>query len=533
MESEYNTISIYGEKSENPIARQHLVHFLSEYATDPFAFLAYYGLGEFDAAIAAAPKGETSIGVLYYAAGHKKLAGLLARTIPNLDKPKGKLGALYEYEPQDNDQSCRIDDRHPKCYFYQRYAVSGGRLSAFLYRAAATDQAKIRRALEANPDQLRQVIAYMDRAVETSRGLPHEDDAHYYLGVIYRYLGRKSDALSHFEAALRRQTDVVHGDYAYAALRQVVQMMLEVSGDDRLAMVSNSKVFSVEPTLWYIMARDTYRRHAYQQTIKIAEAGLEKIGVEVWRLPVTTDTSRIDDELKRSARKHSGWRMDINLREIVYLLNASHEMLRFITTLRDNPSSVQPQQVRSLVLKYSLLTTTENEEEKLASGKLGQHRDLRQALYLADAALNSLRRTNSAQVDALREWLHYRKVRILVQFEPKTVETAVKAFEEEYPQSKLLDDAYVELLYTQAFVLRANTSSVDATFRFIAERFPKQNAVDNAYNWYAIYLHCMKDYSGARNVNLDIIRKFPITRHAIYATERLASRDGRCQMWHE
>ena len=531
-EYQYSTISIYGEKSENPVVRQSLLHFLSEYPNDPYIFLAYYGLGQFDEAIAAAEKSGKLAGVLYYAAGHKKLAQLFARTLPNLDKTRAELGTKPGFTQYDGEGSCSVDDVHPKCYFYQIYALHGGpkdRLSAFLGRATEADQAKVRRILEQNPGLLRQVIAYMERAVELSRGLPHDDDAHYYLGVINRYLGKRSEALAEFEAALRRRTDARHGDYVGGALHQVTQMMLEVSDSDRLDMVSNSKEFSAEPTLWYVMARDAYRRHDYEQTILIAETGIAKIGVEVWRLPVTTDASRIEGELQRLLPNSQQY-VDTHLQELVYLLNASREMSRFASALQTDPSSVEIKQLRAVILKYSLLTMSDAEQAKLSAGQLGQHRDLRQAIYLADLALKSLRRGASPAIDVLREWLMYRKVRILVQFQPEKVEAAVKAFEEEYPRSKLLDDAYVELLYAQAFTLGSKRAKVDATFRLVNERFPKENAIDNAYSWYAIYLQCIKDFPAARSVNMDIVRKFPISRHAVYATARLASNDEECQI---
>jgi hypothetical protein len=207
-------------------------------------------------------------------------------------------------------------------------------------------------------------------------------------------------------------------------------------------------------------------------------------------------------------------------------------MQQFVTVLQNRASSVEPNQVRSIILKYSLLTATKDEQQKLYSGQLEQHRDLRQALHLTELVLNTLRGTTSQQIDNLREWLMYRRVRILVQFDPKTVEAAVQSLEREYPHSNLLDDAYVEWLYTQAFMLRATPAVVGATFHLIAERFPKANAIDNAYNWYAVYLQCMKDYQAARSINLEIIRRFPMTRHAIYATARLAKPQG-CKMWYD
>ena len=177
------------------------------------------------------------------------------------------------------------------------------------------------------------------------------------------------------------------------------------------------------------------------------------------------------------------------------MLNASREISKFEGMLQDRTASIQPQQVRSIILKYSLLTATADEEEKLFAGKLGQHRDWRQAVHLVDASLGSIRRASSPQLDKLREWLFYRKVRILSEYNPQSIETTIRTFEGEYPKSSLLDDAYAELLKVQAFQLHSKRAIVDATFRLIVERFPGENAVDNAYNWYAIYLEQEKDFA--------------------------------------
>jgi hypothetical protein len=267
-------------------------------------------------------------------------------------------------------------------------------------------------------------------------------------------------------------------------------------------------------------------------TIRIAEMGLERMGVEIWRFPVTTESARIEDEFRRLSNLGSDKYIDIHLVELVYLLNASREIGRFVRALQERPSSVDPRYVRSTILRYSLLSMTKKEEEKLQAGRLGQHRDLRQAIHLADLALKNMPPSGAPERDRLREWLLYRKVRMLRQFEPKAVATAVLALEHEYPRSTLLDDAYAELMYTQAFKLKAPEAAVGGSFRLIAQKFPTGNAVDNAYNWYAVYLRCKKDYQNAQRINVEIIRRFPLTRHAVYAAARIANPEG-CEMWYE
>jgi TolA-binding protein len=61
-----------------------------------------------------------------------------------------------------------------------------------------------------------------------------------------------------------------------------------------------------------------------------------------------------------------------------------------------------------------------------------------------------------------------------------------------------------------------------ATFNKLVSTYPTGNAVDNAYSWMAIILRCNGQLQEAEKLNREIIRRFPLTRHAIYAKERMA-----------
>lgn len=524
-QNEYSTIAIYGSKSEHPAVRQELASLLAEHPNDPFAFVAHYGTGAFDEAIAAAARSGMPVAMLHYAAGHKKLAQLLERTIPNLSPPATAMRG--QNSPADRD--CPTDDAPSPCFFYETHTVQG-RLGAFLERASKTDQARVRDALLSNRPVVNEVIEHFEQAARLGRDQPHEDDAEYYLGVIFRFLGQRNDAVARFDRVMTTKRGVHERDYFDGARRQMIQILLEMPADKRVSTLVDSKNMSADPSLWYVLARDAYRRHDYETTIRISETGLERSGVEIWRLPVTTDSERIEGELRRLLRPGPEGHVDIHLGELVYLLNASREMQRFVQVMQEQPSKIEPKYVRSLVQKYSLLTTNEEDLKKLQGGQLGQHRDLRQGLHMTGLALSSIPQSASPALDKMREWLFYRRIRILLQYDPKSVEAQVKALEQAYPKSDLLDDAYVELLYTQAFVLKSPADSVSLTFRLIAERFASGNAADNAYNWYAVYLRCKKDYAGARRVNLEILRKFTMTRHAVYAAARMAKPEG-CEFW--
>jgi TolA-binding protein len=125
----------------------------------------------------------------------------------------------------------------------------------------------------------------------------------------------------------------------------------------------------------------------------------------------------------------------------------------------------------------------------------------------------------------LREWLHYRKVRILALYAPKTVPEATAAMEREYPKSQLMDDALAEQIYAQAVVLR-DLNAAQTTFKKLIDNYPTGNAIDNAHTWMAIVFRCEGRVADAQNMNRRIINLFSRTRHARYARERMAKTDA-------
>jgi len=137
---------------------------------------------------------------------------------------------------------------------------------------------------------------------------------------------------------------------------------------------------------------------------------------------------------------------------------------------------------------------------------------------MLDRSLESVPKT--AQYARLREWLHYRKTRLLVTFDHDKVPETVAAMEKEYPISALMDDALAELIFVQGLLLK-DANAAENTFRKLVNNFPRGNAVDNGYTWMAIMYRCMGRVQEAQNFNREIIRRFPMTRHAMYAQERL------------
>ena len=70
--------------------------------------------------------------------------------------------------------------------------------------------------------------------------------------------------------------------------------------------------------------------------------------------------------------------------------------------------------------------------------------------------------------------------------------------------------------------MKKDLDAARRTFRTLVDHYSNGNAIDNAYSWMAIILRCKGEYEEARKLNQEIIRRFPLTRHAVYARARLA-----------
>jgi outer membrane protein assembly factor BamD (BamD/ComL family) len=92
--------------------------------------------------------------------------------------------------------------------------------------------------------------------------------------------------------------------------------------------------------------------------------------------------------------------------------------------------------------------------------------------------------------------------------------------ETEFPKSVLLNDALAEEIFAEGAQLK-DVEAAEQTFQKLINEFPNGNAVDNAYTWMGIIYRCVGRTDEAAKINMDILRKFPTTRHAIYAMERM------------
>lgn len=125
----------------------------------------------------------------------------------------------------------------------------------------------------------------------------------------------------------------------------------------------------------------------------------------------------------------------------------------------------------------------------------------------------------AAPYASLREWLHYRKVRILVQYNAPSVPAAVAAMWAEFPQGNFMGAALAEEVFAEGAEMK-DLHAAEQTFRKLIADL--SNAVDNGYTWMAIIYRCMGRAEEARKTNADILRLSPRTRHARLAEQRMA-----------
>lgn len=488
-ERAYWSISVYGPKTEHPEIRESIQKFLTDHPSEPFSEFLYYTIGEFDKALQVNPNSLIR-GVLHYGSGHKILASLLEDTTKVV-----KIDKKQDFHEPVNDTLVTLN-ANPKLYDNK---LLGSVVPNFAARAAA-----------AQP---------WFELVLRDESSPHRDDAAYMLGWLAFHQGKFKEALRYLSQAMALG-NVMDGGADYqrpAAMRQTVRIMARIPAREQISIVESDPTFAQQPALWYMAARSAYRDFNYALAIETAKRGLNTLKVPLDRLPATTDPQKINEAIKKIEPKLDD---DLNLNEMPYLVEASREILKYETYLKsaatDRPDKVA-RQARAIIFKYSMLLDPPAQGAGRRSVPELAHKDLRQAAHLIDMTLESV--PKSAPHAPLREWLYYRKVRILVQFAPETVLDAVAAMEQEFPKSQLMDDALAEQIFAQGVMMR-DVNAAQRTFQKLLANYPKGNAIDNAYTWMAIIYRCEGRAEDAQKANRDITRLFPLTRHASYARDR-------------
>jgi tetratricopeptide (TPR) repeat protein len=502
---------VYGPDTKYPEIRRDAERLLASQPPDPFIDFAYFIVGDFDNALKTNPSSVIAE-VLHYAAGYKIIQTMLqealesAETHMRAETPalvQNQLRALVKADPNDPfsdhvnselafvNQQPDLFDRRP--------------LTSFLTTFAA-------RATEAR--------AHFE-AVLKHLSAPHADDSAYMIGWLELQQGNSSDALKFFSKALVTG-DEVH-DYLGAALRELIRILEKLPPYQQVTAVESDEFLSREPALWYVAARSAYRDFDYPLAIDIGHRGLKALNIPEATLPVTTDPKRISAALKKINPKLL---YDPNLPELPYLIEASREISQYetyVNTVAREPPEDFAKKARAIIVKYSELLDRGSKPATSHSLRAIQHKDFRQAIHLIDITLQQT--PKDAKYGALRAWLHYRKVRVLTVYAPIAVTDAVSAMQQEFPGSQLLNDALAEQIFAEGIML-GDVEAAEKTFVELLAKYPKANGVDNAFSWMAIILRCDGRGNLAQKLDKEIIRRFPLTRHAKYAMERLADPEG-------
>jgi tetratricopeptide (TPR) repeat protein len=492
-------VDIYGPKTEHPEIRSSIQAFLASRPSEPFIELLYYVIGEYDRAVQVNPKSPLS-DVLHYASGFRKLGPLLHDAIQIVK-------SLARDDTEEPDEIFRKIN-----FLIQNQSLYGDRpLSTVVPNFAA-------RAAAAR--------AHFEEVLRDPKA-PHADDAAFLLGWLTMHEGKpKEDALPYFSRAMT----VGNGDYKDpGAMGRILRILDRLSSSEQLAIVDADSAFSRQPALAYVAARSAYRDFNYAVTIDAAARYLKGMGIQPETLPATTDPDRIDKALEGVDQARANLdtvHANSNLREIPYILQASKELWQYEKYLRGvdhQPPEIVVTRARTIIIKYSkLLDGDDNQDREQRDKKPGlpdfSHKDLRQAIHLIDITLANTRSPSYAR---LREWLYYRKARVAAVFAPRMMPDIFAAMSAEFPNSSLLDDVLAEQLFAQGMI-DADLDAARATFKKLVSAYPNGNAIDNAYSWMAIILRCNGQLREAEKLNREIIRRFPFTRHAAYARERIA-----------
>lgn len=577
----YMAVDVFGEKTEFPQIRAGMLAQLNASPSEPFSEFLLYALGRFDDAAQLKQKSPLRT-ILVYAAAHSRLRNILSNVFQAISRPDDRdllldhvstQSFLDQIDPDDALFQDAVSTKSTNRNYQDllKRISDGQRKSEFQSRDKSAEEKNIELAkhnffndsfydptfsndeyLDGEPS-LTQYMHYLNRLperygsrplsekipefktltdrllaafeeVSKDRSSRHFDDAAYFLGWLAYHRGDTNEALKRFEIAIALlptvgstgSDDALDVDYPSAAEHQSSRILRMLPPEDALNRVQNSKVFSSRPLLWYTTLAQLYRAGKYQMVADNARRALREFNITVENLPVTTDPARIEDAFKRLRLADYG-----ELKEITYLYQATREaqQLEAILSNIDKQSPLSSEtEIRRIVVKYSMMRDPDRTPR--GPGPKPLHRDLGQSLQLAQRALDLLPRNASFQ--KLREWLHYKRVTILAQFDPTKVASANAAFQAEFPASRLIDDSMAEQVFAEAVIV-GDMAKATATFNTLQQKYPTANAVDNAYSWMAIGWTCAGQPVKAREIDQQIVRRFAPTRHASFARKRLGN----------
>ena len=524
----YMAIDVFGENTKFPEIRSKIIEQIEAAPNEPHSEFLLFTLGRFDEAVKFNPNSPIRT-VILYAMAHSRLREAMSVVLMDIYRDSGRMteshwelsldgknrllserdffhGHAYDGIPHSKDE---YNDKKPTLTQYLNY---------FNTFPEHYDSAPIIHKVgefAALTDPLLPIF----EAVAKDRDSPHSEDAGYFLAWLAYHRGNVDEALDRFGTVIgliESSQWVANLDYAYRSLWQIKRIFRTLPLEDVFDRVQNSENLSPHPIVWLTVLTSFYQTHQHQVVLAGARRALRNFGVTIENFPVTTDPRRI-------SAAYSKLQMSVGygLEEIVYLYHSSREIIEIEKKLleldRHSISSVEDE-LRELITKYALISDADL--RKMRSDKTSKplHKDLRQSLYLLNRSLELLPRSSAHS--KFRQWLHYKRIRLLAQFDPIEVSRANQEFYNEFPRSMLLDDTMAEQVFAEAVIIGYMAKATE-TFNSLQQRYPDANALDNAHSWMAIGWSCKGRPDKAREIDLQIIRFFPLTRHARFARERI------------
>ncbi|MCP4314783.1 MAG: hypothetical protein GY789_01765 [Hyphomicrobiales bacterium] len=542
----YSAVDVFGENTEFPEIRSRMLAQVEAAPSGPYSEFLLYALGRFDEAVELNRDSPIET-VLLYALAHSQLRNVLSGLVGEIargdhqemlasrvtDYSYRKGEGTYSYTaPTAEDRNRQLAERN---FFYSN-AYANISPSRDDYEDGMPTLSQLLSYLNRFPERYNsaplvntvpEFVAQTDRlmpmfeAVAKNRESAHYDDASYFLAWLTFHRGNVNEALDRFgyvigmiqanDSGLRYDRP----DYSGTALWQINRIFRTLPPDEVFDRVQSSSALSPQPVVWLTVLTTFYQTHQYELVIAGARRALNHFGVTIEDLPVTTDPRRISTTFEKFLpRSH------YLLQEVAYLYHSSREISEMVNTLRElerhSISSVHDR-LRELINKYALVSNSDLEKMYSDRSTKPRHKDLRQSLYLLDRSLELL--PQSGTHSKFRHWLHYKRIRLLAQFHPIEVSAANAAFQKEFPSSELIDDGIAEQVLAEAVII-GDMERATETFDLLRRRFPNANALDNAHSWMAIGWTCKGRPDKAREIDRQILRLFPLTRHAGYARQR-------------
>ncbi|MFO1101417.1 MAG: hypothetical protein U1E20_00770 [Methylocystis sp.] len=548
----YRAADIFGEKTEFPEIRDRIITELKLNPKEPFSEFLLYTLGRFGDGVKFNSKSPIHT-TLVYARAHYNLRKVMSGVFERIRKPDDKLlvsDKIIDYSYRDNSEKERtyfygpetVDEKNRKLAkkdFFSGHAFEYMPDSNNDYKDSDPSLTQFLNFFNQFPERydsrpisfkvadfvaLTDTLSLQLEEVLKDQKSPHFDDAAYLLGWLAYHRGNIAVALDFFGSAVAlipKNSALVdsyneHLDYAPMALHELIRILRTVPPEDAINRVRNSEVLSSQSQVWYEVLASFYHSHQYHSVMAGAQLALDNFGISIENMPVTTDPERI-----AAIFTNLGLAGDRGLQEIVYLYHSSREIAQVEKILSDldnhSPSSIATK-LKEVIIKYSLTRDSDLEKKPFDRKPHPLHKDLRQSLFVVQQSLDLLPKTPI--FSKLREWLHYERIRLLAQFDPIKVDAANAEFENEFPQSSLLDDGLAEQIFAEGVIV-GDMDKAAETFDRLRRRYPGANAIDNAYSWMAIGWTCAGQPTRAREIDQEVVRLFPLTRHARYAGERM------------